>query len=179
RRTEMPNDSRIDTQWLSPGKKSQHVMMTRKKSKKARGRLKYLADIACAANVIATTNEDCRLTRPVDRLAVRIVTIAPQFLNIGQRVSTIPSVRALEDIGDGSRCHGHRPSISKTSVQPRKVRTNTRPASRPRLMKDNSCAMVFTISAATRTSRPSRSDRPMRILYISVFSPGIDRRRCR
>src|SRR6516162_8206328 len=42
--------------------------------------------------------------------------------------------------GHGSRCHGHRPSISRTSVRPRKVRTNTRPASRPRLMKDNSCA---------------------------------------
>src|SRR6266566_349788 len=67
-------------------------------------------------------------------------------------------------MGDGSRCHGHRPSISNTSVQLRKVRTSTSPASRMRLMEVNSCAIVFTISAATSTSRPSRSERPMRIL---------------
>ena len=65
---------------------------------------------------------------------------------------------------EGSRCHGHRPSISNTSVQLRKVRTNTSPASSPRLMTDNSCAIVLTISAATSTSRPSKSDRPMRDL---------------
>ena len=84
--------------------------------------------------------------------------------NFFSATSTSPTARALDDIGDGSRCHGHRPSISSTSVQLRKVRTSTRPASRPRLMKVNSCAMVFTMSAATSTSRPSRSERPMRIL---------------
>ena len=118
---------------------------------------------AAVANVIAKRDGDHRLARLVvrpratnrdDRSSVRT----------GQCVLATALVRALEDMGDGSRCHGHRPSISRTSVQLRKVLINTRPASRLRLMKDNSCAMVFTISAATSTSRPSNSDRPMRIL---------------
>src|SRR6516225_7193907 len=69
--------------------------------------------------------------------------------------------------GRFSRCHGHRLSISSTRVQLRKVRTSTRPASRPRLVNVSSNAIVFTMSAATRTSRPSRRDRPIRILYAS------------
>src|SRR6516225_11665227 len=100
------------------------------------------------------------------RLAMSLRACCPSELErcMDQCASTISLGPALNDIGDGSRCHGHRPSISRTSVQLRKVRTNTSPASRPRLIKVNSCAMDFTISAATSTSRPSRSDRPMRIL---------------
>ena len=89
--------------------------------------------------------------------------------------------------GHGSRCHGHRPSISRTSVRPRKVRTNTRPASRPRLMKDNSCAMVSTISAAgifrcRRSARRAASpiwrrrvSTENRRAYASVCPAGRDR----
>src|SRR5262249_11437342 len=75
-------------------------------------------------------------------------------------------------MGDGSRCHGQRPSISSTRVQLRKARTRTRPASRPRLMKVNSCAMVFTMSAATSTSRPSNSERPIRIRLPQLAKGG-------
>ena len=67
----------------------------------------------------------------------------------------------------GSRRQGQRPSISSTNVQLRKVRTRTNPARMPRLVKVISIAMVFTMSAATRTSRPSSNDRPIRILYWS------------
>ena len=65
----------------------------------------------------------------------------------------------------GSRRQGQRPSISSTNVQLRKVRTRTNPARRPRPLKVISIAMVFTMSAATKTSRPSSNDRPIRILY--------------
>ena len=72
--------------------------------------------------------------------------------------------RLITLTGKSSRPQGQRPSISSTSVQLRKVRTKTSPARSPRLVNVSSMAIVFTISAATSTSRPSSSERPMRIL---------------
>ena len=66
-----------------------------------------------------------------------------------------------------ARCHGHRPSISRTRVQLRNVRMMTRPPSTARLISVGAAAIVLTMSAATTTSSPSSSERPMRILQDS------------
>ena len=85
----------------------------------------------------------------------------------GHSVGARLSKSRTTPIGTSSCRQGQRPSISSTSVQLRNVRTITKPARRPRLVKVSSIAMVFTISAATSTSRPSSSDLPMWILYWS------------
>jgi hypothetical protein len=51
----MPNGSGIDTQWLSPARTWQHVAMAQEEMdvEEVRRTHKYLADIVCAANVVA------------------------------------------------------------------------------------------------------------------------------
>ena len=78
---------------------------------------------------------------------------------------TALSVWRASFVDGNSRLHGQRPSISSTNVQLKKVRTTTSPAKRPKLVNVSSIAIVFTISAATSTSRPSSKERPIRILY--------------
>ena len=63
-------------------------------------------------------------------------------------------------------CHGQRPSISRVSVQLRNVRTSTRRPSTATLVSVGSTAIVLTMSAATRTSRPSRTVMPTRVRSV-------------
>src|SRR6516165_9453478 len=135
----MPNGSRIDTSPLSRANTDDHE------------------------HVLELDGEESRRKAPCADTPARALMRwirTPYF----QYASISLPAGALDDMRDGSRCQGQRPSISNTSVQLKKARTSTSPASRMRLMDVNSCAMVFTISAATSTSRPSRRERPMRIL---------------
>jgi hypothetical protein len=72
-------------------------------------------------------------------------------------------------IGNSSRRHGQRPSISSTSVQLKKVRTRTSPARRPRLVKVSSIAMVFMISAAT--SFEAKEQRSSDADFVVIVTP--------
>ena len=91
----------------------------------------------------------------------------------------------LTFIGKSSRRHGQRPSISSTNVRLRKVRTTTSQSRRPRLVKVSSIAMVFTMSAATRTSGQAATidqsvfyiDRNAALYFVDVQRQKSTRRR--
>jgi hypothetical protein len=64
-----------------------------------------------------------------------------------------------------SFCHGHRPVISSSKEKLRKVRISTMMARTPTLSNVGVTATVRMMSAATRSSRPSRMDLPSSCRY--------------
>ena len=63
-------------------------------------------------------------------------------------------------------CHGQRPVISSTVVQPSIVRITIMMARKAILSMDGSTEIVFIIVAATRISRPIRMVRPSDCRYL-------------
>ncbi len=70
----------------------------------------------------------------------------------------------------GGFCHGHRPLISTSRVQLRKVRIATTQASTATLSNVGETATVRMMSAATNSSRPSRIARPSSLRNLRYVS---------
>src|SRR6476661_5943595 len=68
-------------------------------------------------------------------------------------------------------CQGHRPVISNSREKLRNVRMTTITARTPTLVKVGVTATVRMMSAATRSSRPRRMDRPSNCRYSPVERP--------
>lgn len=73
--------------------------------------------------------------------------------------------------GSVSFCQGHRPVISNSREKLRNVRMTTITARTPTLVKVGVTATVRMMSAATRSSRPRRMDRPSNCRYSPVERP--------